>query len=135
MFRAEREQLNRVRAIQATQRDDHHNNRDWLLGNPLPVVDAPDETLEQEPEDNVIVDELEGEVAEQEIVLVPEEELEENPIGADNEDLILDFDLDDNQEEAPMDQLNLVNVIQGLQADMDALRNEHTRIGMIIPRM
>ncbi|MCP3685085.1 MAG: hypothetical protein GY861_20680, partial [bacterium] len=80
MFRAKRDQLNRVRAIQAARRDDRANNRDWLRGHPLLVVDAPNEILEQEPEDNVIVDEPEEEVAEQEIVLVPEEELEENPV-------------------------------------------------------
>ncbi|MCP3683355.1 MAG: hypothetical protein GY861_11760 [bacterium] len=51
MFRAEREQANRVRAIEAARRDDHANNRDWLRGHPLPVVDAPDEILDQEPKD------------------------------------------------------------------------------------
>ncbi len=100
-----------------------------MQGNPLPVVDAPDKILEQEPEDGVVVNEPEEQIAGQELVLVPEEELGENPVGAGNDDFILDFDLDDDQEEIPMDQQNLANVLQELQDGMDALRTEHTRIG------
>ncbi len=76
MFQAEIDQANRVRAIQAAHRDDRAHNRDWLQGHPLPVVDHPDEILKQEPEDGVVADRPEEEIAQPEIVLVPEEELE-----------------------------------------------------------
>ncbi len=59
MFRANREQADRIRAIQAAQRQECTNQRDWLRGDPVPVIDVPDKILKQEPEDNVIVDELE----------------------------------------------------------------------------
>ncbi|MCP3683649.1 MAG: hypothetical protein GY861_13270 [bacterium] len=62
-------------------------------------------------------------------MLVPEEELEENPVGADNEDLILDFDLHDTPEEVPMDQPNWADIIHGLQNEILALRTELTHIG------
>ncbi len=62
-------------------------------------------------------------------VLVPEEELEENLVGADDKDLILDFDLNDAPEEVPMDQLNWADIVHGLQNEIIALRNEHTHIG------
>ncbi len=128
MFQAERDQSNTVRAIQAAQRDNCAHNRDWLLRAPLLVIDHPDEILEQEPEDGVIVDVPEEEVAQQELILVPEEELEENLVGAENDD-ILDFDLDDDQQEIPMDQQALANVLLELQNGMEALRNEHAHIG------
>ncbi|MCP3681198.1 MAG: hypothetical protein GY861_00775, partial [bacterium] len=128
MFQAERDQTNRVRAIQAAHRDNRTHNRDWLLRGPLPVIDAPNEILEQEPEDDVIVDEPEEEIVQPEIVLVPEEELVENYVGVDNDELVLEFD---NEEVPPMDQnqqQQIANILQALQNDVNGLRDEHTRI-------
>ncbi len=91
----ERDALITVRAIQAAQRDNRARNREWL-GNLLPVIDHPNEILEQEPGDNVVVDRLEEEEEEEivqpETVLVPEEELGENYVGADNDEFVLEFD-------------------------------------------
>ncbi|MCP3683586.1 MAG: hypothetical protein GY861_12940, partial [bacterium] len=92
MFQAERDALVTVRVIQAAQRENRAHNRDWLLRAPLPVIDHPDKILKQEPEDDVVVDRPEEEIAQPEVILVPEEELVENPIGADNDELILELD-------------------------------------------
>ncbi len=47
-----------------------------MRGNPILVIDAPDEILNQEPEDNVIVNELE-QVEASEIALVRAEDIPE----------------------------------------------------------
>ncbi len=129
MLWAEREQADRIRAIQAAQRQEHANQRAWLGGDPILVIDAHDEILKQEPEDNVVVDEPE-EVEPPEIALVPEEEQEENleDVAREDEDFILDFVAENAPEVALMDGQQLQNLIQGLQDEIAALRNDQNRI-------
>ncbi|MCP3685715.1 MAG: hypothetical protein GY861_23965, partial [bacterium] len=144
MFQAELDQARRVRAIQSAQREERANSRNWLRV-PLPIIDHPDEILDQEPEDIVVVDEPEEEELEEIVqpevvvrrpeeqgqavqILVPDEELVENPIELDNQ-FVLHFDEDDEQPIIPPMDDNLANVLQGLRQEVANLRQEQDRMG------
>ncbi len=92
MLQAKIQQANRCRAIQAANRQNRARNRDWLRGDPIPVVDASDEILEEKPEDIVIANEPD-EVEEPEVAQgfeEPEDIMADAAIGNDD-DFVLNF--------------------------------------------
>ncbi len=54
ILQAEIQQVNRRRAVQAANRQNRVQNGDWLRGDPIPVIEGPEDIIEEEPEDILV---------------------------------------------------------------------------------